>query len=167
MKFSDVAAQQDDAASAKRLIDRWQDELAELTRTEATAGLDHEGAQRVEYLVNVIALHGDYTKAMAEQAVTISIAPPPEGWMANYPCGCSFEGRCERHGGMMKAIHAAWNRRPSDRVLLNRIWSLSDGYGEPGSVPAQGWDWSGIRDSTPAAVERMAAVLMNAAGPRS
>ena len=28
-------------------------------------------------------------------------------------------------------------------------WALQDGYGEPGCTPIQGWDWSGIRDSTP------------------
>ena len=31
---------------------------------------------------------------------------------------------------------------------------FADGYGHPGSFPA-GYDWSGIRDSTPKAVERM------------
>lgn len=39
-----------------------------------------------------------------------------------------------------------------------RIWDLQDGYGEPGYTPEQGWDWSGIRDSSPEAVVAMDAV---------
>jgi hypothetical protein len=39
-----------------------------------------------------------------------------------------------------------------------RIWSLQDGYGEAGFTPCQGWDWSGIRDSTPEAIRSMDAV---------
>ena len=35
------------------------------------------------------------------------------------------------------------------------IWALSDGYGAPGYVPAQGYDWSGVRDSTEDALRRM------------
>ena len=34
---------------------------------------------------------------------------------------------------------------------------LQDGHGEPGFVPAQGWDWSGIRDSSDEAQAKMAA----------
>lgn len=29
-----------------------------------------------------------------------------------------------------------------------KIWRLSDGYGKKGYIPAQGIDWSGIRDSS-------------------
>lgn len=39
--------------------------------------------------------------------------------------------------------------------LLTETWELQDGYGEPGVMPPQGWDWSGIRDSSPAAIKRM------------
>lgn len=39
--------------------------------------------------------------------------------------------------------------------LGNRVWNIQDGYGEPGYTPCQGWDWSGIRDSSQAAKERM------------
>lgn len=35
------------------------------------------------------------------------------------------------------------------------IWRLQDGYGEPGFIPCQGWDWSGIRDSSPEAIQAM------------
>ena len=38
-------------------------------------------------------------------------------------------------------------------------WRLQDGYGRPGFTPPQGWDWSGIRDSTPHAFGRMAAAI--------
>lgn len=38
---------------------------------------------------------------------------------------------------------------------LTETWALQDGYGEPGIDPPQGWDWSGIRDSSPAAIKRM------------
>lgn len=36
-----------------------------------------------------------------------------------------------------------------------RIWEHQDGYGSPGYYPAQGWDWSGIRDSSPNAIATM------------
>jgi hypothetical protein len=35
------------------------------------------------------------------------------------------------------------------------IWRLQDGYGEAGYVPPQGWDWSGIRDSSALAIQAM------------
>ncbi len=35
------------------------------------------------------------------------------------------------------------------------FYHLSDGYGTVGLVPEQGLDWSGIRDSTPAAICNM------------
>lgn len=42
-----------------------------------------------------------------------------------------------------------------DPTLGEAIYDLSDVYGEVGFVPSQGYDWSGIRDSSPAAVGRM------------
>lgn len=36
-----------------------------------------------------------------------------------------------------------------------RVWAVQDGYGSPGFVPAQGWDWSGIRDSSDEAIAAM------------
>lgn len=30
----------------------------------------------------------------------------------------------------------------------NNIWSLTDAYGKKGFMPGQGYDWSGIRDSS-------------------
>ena len=39
------------------------------------------------------------------------------------------------------------------------VWAVQDGYGVPGYTPPQGWDWSGIRDSTQEAQDRMARVI--------
>lgn len=39
------------------------------------------------------------------------------------------------------------------------VWDRQDGYGAPGFTPIQGWDWSGIRDSTPEAKAEMAAAI--------
>lgn len=38
-------------------------------------------------------------------------------------------------------------------------WLLQDGYGTPGFTPPQGWDWSGIRDSSPRAIHQIAEAL--------
>ena len=84
----------------------------------------------------------------------ITVAPAPDGWQAEYPCGCSLEtGRCAVHVLMMQAIHTAWYEGPADK--LPAIWAASNGYGTPGYKPDQGYDWSGIRDSTPRAIHRM------------
>ena len=40
--------------------------------------------------------------------------------------------------------------------VLLETWKHQDGYGRPGRTPPQGWDFSGIRDSTPRAQCRMA-----------
>lgn len=42
---------------------------------------------------------------------------------------------------------------PKDKQakIDDAAWDLQDGYGQPGYTPEQGWDWSGIRDSTPEA----------------
>ncbi len=36
-----------------------------------------------------------------------------------------------------------------------RIWELTDAYGDKGYIPSQGYDWSGIRDSSIEAVWKM------------
>ncbi len=33
-------------------------------------------------------------------------------------------------------------------MIIRECWELQDGYGEPGFTPPQGYDWSGVRDST-------------------
>lgn len=54
---------------------------------------------------------------------------------------------------MLVEIHEAWQSGSNETCEI--LWGLSDGYGEPGYEPEQGYDWSGIRDSTPAAVHEM------------
>lgn len=55
-------------------------------------------------------------------------------------------------GPMLKVIHRTVY---IEGRYLEETWELQDGYGEPGVMPPQGWDWSGIRDSSPAAIKRM------------
>lgn len=84
----------------------------------------------------------------------------PAGWFrTEQACGCSLSGRCEQHARMMRAIRQVWDN--ADNRLCRRIWNKSDGYGAPGFVPPQGYDWSGIRDSSPQGVEAMFAALPN------
>jgi len=45
-------------------------------------------------------------------------------------------------------------------AIHHATWALQDGYGKPGFTPPQGWDWSGIRDSTDSAIRKMAAVIL-------
>lgn len=40
--------------------------------------------------------------------------------------------------------------------LGDDLWPLTDGYGTPGFMPVQGWDWSGFRDSSYDAIAQMA-----------
>lgn len=47
------------------------------------------------------------------------------------------------HGAVLEAIMA-------------ETWALNDAYGTVGFVPPQGWDWSGIRDSSREAIAAMA-----------
>ena len=86
----------------------------------------------------------------------VHIAPAPEGWAPSYECGCSLDdGFCDEHRAAMRVIHAVWRYgSPLARAL---IWRLADGYGnETASLPQ---DWSGVRDSTPWAINRMAEAL--------
>ena len=48
-------------------------------------------------------------------------------------------------------VSAALRRR-----IQNLTWKRQDGYGFPGYTPVQGWDWSGIRDSSAEAKGEMA-----------
>lgn len=81
-------------------------------------------------------------------------------WEGDQPCGCSLMERCQKHGDMMETIYnRTWGApmpwAPDVEPRFQRVWALSDGYGEPGEVPVQGYDWSGIRDSSVEAVEAM------------
>lgn len=45
-------------------------------------------------------------------------------------------------------------------TLSNLVWDHTDAYGMgQGYLPPQGWDWSGIRDSSPAAIKAMATAI--------
>lgn len=73
-------------------------------------------------------------------------------------CGCSLmEGRCDEHARMMGEIHQAW--QSGSAAAGEVLWSLQDGYGEQGFMPDQGYDWSGIRDSSTEAIEAMFTAL--------
>jgi hypothetical protein len=45
------------------------------------------------------------------------------------------------------------------REVLLETWKKQDGYGEPGYMPPQGWDWSGIRDSSEEGCANMAKAI--------
>lgn len=61
---------------------------------------------------------------------------------------------------LLKLIHQAWFYGGRvDSSIVKTIWSLQDGYGEPGFTPEQGMDWSGIRDSSPGAIKAIAEAL--------
>jgi hypothetical protein len=53
----------------------------------------------------------------------------------------------------MQVIRTYWDG--ANNADIKRLWSLSDGYGEQGFMPSQGLDWSGVRDSSDAAVDAM------------
>lgn len=46
----------------------------------------------------------------------------------------------------------------------NKIWKLSDGYGNKGYIPIQGYDWSGIRYSSKDAIWEMTYVALRMMG---
>lgn len=58
-------------------------------------------------------------------------------------------------GHMMTAIHEAVFEGGKAQVC----WELQDGYGVIGGMPGQHFDWSGVRDSSPAAIARMYAAV--------
>lgn len=57
---------------------------------------------------------------------------------------------------LLAQIHLACNDNMESAITA---WKHQDGYGVEGFVPAQGWDWSGIRDSSPAAIKNIADAL--------
>ena len=78
-------------------------------------------------------------------------------WLARSEAG--LPPRCEKHQTMMQTIHEAYHA--ADDRLSRRIYEESDGFGpvDPDEVE---WDWSGIRDSSPEAIEAMFAVVQEA-----
>lgn len=76
------------------------------------------------------------------------------------PCGCNLDtGFCADHRWKMQQIRAVVDR--GDSPQFDAIWALSDGYGEPGFVPEQGYDWSAIRDSSVEAIDAMYAAAQS------
>lgn len=77
----------------------------------------------------------------------------------------SFDGgerwiRFSANWSLFRIREALWSSQPGEPEghAYRRIWALQDGYGEPGTTPVQGYDWSGIRDSSPEAIAAMNAV---------
>ena len=54
---------------------------------------------------------------------------------------------------------AVLERINKDAELWERCWPYTDAYGPAGEVPAQGYDWSGFRDSSYTAINAMAREL--------
>lgn len=57
---------------------------------------------------------------------------------------------CAITNEMFAAIRKAW-----EDGHITALYALADAYGEQGLVPEQGYDWSGVRDSSPAALAQM------------
>ena len=57
----------------------------------------------------------------------------------------------------MEGIYDAYHNGTDEQFY--EIYARSDGYGIEGLVPEQGYDWSGVRDSSPAAIYRIAEYL--------
>ena len=77
-------------------------------------------------------------------------------WEGKQECGCDLMSRCDKHAKMAEKLYEVWSdTSEAGTARFLRVWNLSDGYGYPGEVPPQGYDWSGIRDSTIEAVEDM------------
>jgi hypothetical protein len=77
--------------------------------------------------------------------------------------GDTVKGEQRWLGGRWMMFSADWRLAKihfacDDPTAAARIWGQQDGYGEVGVTPEQGWDWSGIRDSSPEALDRMYAI---------
>ncbi len=108
-------------------IDELRNALAHLL--DATLGLDAPHIQRAR----------DEAAAILDKAAGFDVAK----WstLCSYiaPSGANFDKLPKI---LAVALHAA-------------VWKRQDGYGAPGFTPAQGWDFSGIRDSSRAAKTRI------------
>lgn len=90
------------------------------------------------------------TAAELDALADALIAPEPPCPFAS-PCGCGWT-RCATHQAMMDRVHDVWNHPLSDEQWL-AVDREADGFGY--GAGSMGGDWSGIRDSSPEAVERM------------
>ena len=78
-------------------------------------------------------------------------------WKGNHAEGeADIDGSCRTwcrfSGGLELMLISLAQETPGGHPA---IWALQDGYGAPGSTPIQGYDWSGIRDSSPDAIAAM------------
>lgn len=60
----------------------------------------------------------------------------------------------------LTAIYHAWYDGDLTPMQRHTLYGTQDGYGTVGYVPEQGVDWSGIRDSSPAAIDAMYRLLV-------
>lgn len=70
---------------------------------------------------------------------------------------CHVCTTCDELCSMMVEIRKAWEDGSNETCEI--LWSIQDGYGIPGFYPEQGYDWSGIRDSSDEAVRAMFAAI--------
>lgn len=80
--------------------------------------------------------HVKHAREVAEKALDAAAGFSPRKWKA-----------------VVSLLHFHGEKRaevsPADRKALDAMaWRLQDGYGVQGYTPVQGWDWSGIRDSS-------------------
>jgi hypothetical protein len=54
---------------------------------------------------------------------------------------------------MVRDLYAVYHGKST--AAFEILYSMQDGYGAPGVIPEQGYDWSGVRDSTPDTIRRM------------
>lgn len=107
---------------------------------------------------------------MNDPEITITVtpaSPPPadgpddqfrESNGYRLECGCSLmDGRCDKHAMMMRCIRGMWD---SSNLMCETLREYADGYGYPGSmVDMETYDWSGVRDSSTTAIEKMYDVI--------
>ncbi len=67
---------------------------------------------------------------------------------------------CDQRPLMVDIHEAIFGHGPDRSRAAEVAWSLQDGYGVIGMDVPQGWDWSGIRDSSPAAIKRIHEALV-------
>jgi hypothetical protein len=93
----------------------------------------------------------------AEERLAIQVAPPPAGRVDPSPGPSEADWRlaCRWVRG---DLHDTLDPE-RQTAILEETWRLQDGYGAPGATPPQGWDWSGIRDSSDAAKGRIVGLV--------
>lgn len=102
----------------------------------------------------------EHTDAFVHEREHFGTKPHPRvaGVMVAYCLAVPGCAECET-SVMVEEIAAVWQDPHTPNALLELIYDEQDGYGIVGYIPSQGYDWSGIRDSTPEAVRRMYALI--------